>query len=73
MEIEFREEEIKRTVPRELADELQDAPLGDLRGSAASPQAMALVEHLAPQVPPCHPSDRWSQAKEPSAQTCARF
>ena len=46
MEIEFREEEITTTVSRELADELQDAPRGNLRGSATSPQASALVEHL---------------------------
>jgi hypothetical protein len=51
MEIEFREEEIIRTVPRELADELQDAPLGNLRGSATSPQAVALVDHLAHKYP----------------------
>ena len=34
-----------------MADELQDAPLGNLRGSATSPQAVALVDHLAHKYP----------------------
>jgi hypothetical protein len=49
--IEFREEEVKRTVSPELIDELRYAPQGNLRGHATSEKATALVLHLAQKYP----------------------
>jgi hypothetical protein len=63
MDFEFREEEIVRTVPLELADELQHAPLGNLRGSASSSEATALVKYLAQKYP------RVTQAAGPTKRT----
>ena len=52
MGFEFHEEEVTRTVSPELADELQFAPLCNLKAHASSRQALELVEHLASEVPP---------------------
>jgi len=50
-EIDSREQDVARTVPSELADELRYAPLGNLRGYAVSKQGTALVQHLAHKYP----------------------
>jgi hypothetical protein len=50
-QLDAREEDVERTVSPELADELNYAPLANLKGYAVSEQATALVQHLAHKYP----------------------
>jgi hypothetical protein len=50
-QLDAREEDVERTVSPELADELNYAPLANLKGHAVSEQATALVQHLAHKYP----------------------